>query len=64
MAARALGIDGGAMSGFDKGKVDRAFFPHSNWRTNFLVNLGHGAPDEQLPERFPKLTFEEAASFA
>jgi 3-hydroxypropanoate dehydrogenase len=60
VAARALGIDSGAMSGFDKTKVDRAFFNESGWKSNFLVNLGHGQPEHPFP-RLPKLTFEEAA---
>jgi len=63
VAARALGIDCGAMSGFDKTKVDRAFFNESGWKSNFLVNLGHGVPEHPFP-RLPKLTFEEAAILA
>jgi len=63
LAARALGIDSGAMSGFDKTKVDRAFFNESGWKSNFLVNLGHGVPEHPFP-RLPKLTFEEAAILA
>ena len=64
MAARALGIDSGAMSGFDKGKIDQAFFGHSGWKSNFLLNLGHAKPDHTYFERLPKLSFEEAAIFA
>jgi 3-hydroxypropanoate dehydrogenase len=63
VAARALGIDCGAMSGFDKTKVDRAFFNESGWKSNFLVNLGHGVPEHPFP-RLPKLSFEEAAILA
>jgi 3-hydroxypropanoate dehydrogenase len=63
MAARALGIDCGPMSGFDKNKVDRAFFGQSGWKSNFLINLGHGKPEHPFP-RLPKLAFEEAAIFA
>jgi 3-hydroxypropanoate dehydrogenase len=63
LAARALGIDSGAMSGFDKSKVDRAFFTESGWKSNFLINLGHGKPEHPFP-RLPKLTFEEATLFA
>jgi len=63
VAARALGMDCGAMSGFDKTKVDRAFFNESGWKSNFLVNLGHGVPEHPFP-RLPKLTFEEAAILA
>jgi len=63
VAARALGIDSGAMSGFDKTKVDRAFFNESGWKSNFLLNLGHGVAEHPFP-RLPKLTFEEAAILA
>jgi 3-hydroxypropanoate dehydrogenase len=63
LAARALGIDSGAMSGFDKTKVDRAFFSTSGWKSNFLINLGHGVAEHPFP-RLPKLTFEEAAILA
>jgi len=63
LAARALGIDSGAMSGFDKQKVDRAFFSSSGWKSNFLINLGHGVAEHPFP-RLPKLTFEEAALLA
>ncbi len=62
LAARALGIDSGAMSGFDKAKVDRAFFAQSGWKSNFLINLGHGVKEHPFP-RLPKLAFEEAARF-
>lgn len=63
LAARALGIDSGAMSGFDKAKVDRAFFAENGWKANFLINLGHGVAEHPFP-RLPKLAFEEAAIFA
>jgi 3-hydroxypropanoate dehydrogenase len=63
LAARALGIDSGAMSGFDKNKVDRAFFAASGWKSNFLINLGHGVAEHPYP-RLPKLSFEEATLFA
>lgn len=63
LAARALGIDSGAMSGFDKTKVDRAFFAENGWKSNFLINLGHGVAEHPFP-RLPKLAFEEAAIFA
>jgi 3-hydroxypropanoate dehydrogenase len=59
IAARALGFDCGPMSGFDKAKVDEAFFPTSGWKTNFLINLGHGDPSKLFP-RSPRLGFEEA----
>jgi 3-hydroxypropanoate dehydrogenase len=63
LAARALGIDSGPMSGFDKAKVDRAFFGTSGWKSNFLINLGHGKAAPGY-ERLPKLGFEEATLFA
>jgi 3-hydroxypropanoate dehydrogenase len=62
LAARALGLDAGPMSGFDAAKVDEAFFPGTQWRTNFLVNLGYGDPSGLFP-RGPRLDFEEAARF-
>ncbi|WP_404477684.1 malonic semialdehyde reductase [Novosphingobium sp. BL-52-GroH] len=42
MAARALGLDCGPMSGFDKAGLDAEFFPDGRWRSNFLCNLGYG----------------------
>jgi 3-hydroxypropanoate dehydrogenase len=59
LAARALGLDAGPMSGFDNAKVDAAFFAGTNWRSNFLVNLGYGDP-AGLFERSPRLSFDEA----
>jgi 3-hydroxypropanoate dehydrogenase len=58
MAARALGLDCGPMSGFDGAKVDAAFWAGTTVRTNFLVNLGHGDPDKLRP-RGPRLSFDE-----
>lgn len=59
-AARALGLDAGPMGGFDKEKVDAAFFADSGWRSQLLVNLGvrGGAT---LPPRLPRLPFEVGA---
>ena len=62
LAARAVGLDAGPMSGFDAAKVDEAFFAGTNWKTNFLVNLGYGDPEGLFP-RNPRLDFEEAARF-
>ncbi|MDM0078141.1 malonic semialdehyde reductase [Variovorax sp. J2P1-59] len=59
VAARALGLDCGPMSGFDSVKVDAEFFSDSNWRSNFLCNLGRGDPSRLLP-RQPRLEFDEA----
>jgi len=63
LAARSLGLDVGAMSGFDNAKVDEAFLVEHGWRSNFLVNLGHGDP-EGLFDRSPRLPFEEACVLA
>jgi 3-hydroxypropanoate dehydrogenase len=59
LAARALGLDCGPMGGFDRAKVDEAFFPDGRWRSNFLVNLGYGDPSA-LRTRAPRLEFDEA----
>jgi 3-hydroxypropanoate dehydrogenase len=60
MAARALGLDVGPMSGFDNMKVDELFFADTGWKSNFLVNIGHGDPSG-LFDRSPRLEFDEAA---
>ncbi|MEC7266442.1 MAG: malonic semialdehyde reductase [Pseudomonadota bacterium] len=59
LAARALGLDIGAMSGFDPAGVDAAFFPDGRFRTNFLCNLGYGDPAGLFP-RSPRLAFDDA----
>jgi len=59
LAARAVGLDCGPMSGFDLAKVDAEFFPDGRWKTNFLINLGYG-DDSLLFNRNPRLSFEEA----
>jgi 3-hydroxypropanoate dehydrogenase len=58
MAARALGFDCGAMSGFDNAKVDAEFFPDGTVKSNFLINIGHGDPSK-LFERSPRWAFDE-----
>ena len=63
LAARALGLDCGPMSGFDNAKVDAAFFPGTRIRSNFLVNLGHGDRSSIFP-RSPRLGFDEACRIA
>lgn len=63
IAARALGLDTGAMSGFDNAGVDEAFFAGTNVKSNFIVSLGYGT-DENLFPRNPRLAFEDAARFA
>ena len=60
LAARALGLDAGPMSGFDNAKVDKEFFPGGKVKSNFLVNLGYGDHAELFP-RNPRLPFAEAA---
>jgi len=59
LAARALGLDCGPMSGFDKAKVDEEFFAYRGWKSNFICSLGHGDPAGVFP-RSPRLDFEEA----
>ncbi len=59
VAARALGYDCGPMSGFDRGRVDEAFFAESGWKSNFLINVGRGDPSHAKP-RLPRLAFEQA----
>jgi 3-hydroxypropanoate dehydrogenase len=59
LAARALGLGVGPMSGFDKAKVDEAFLSERGWKSNFLINLGHGDESGLFP-RSPRLTFDEA----
>ena len=59
LAARALGLDCGPMSGFDNAKVDEAFFSGTRWRSNFLCNLGAGDP-ASIFSRSPRLGFDEA----
>lgn len=63
LAARALGLDCGPMSGFDNARLDAAFFAGSNIRSNFLVNLGYGDPASLSP-RSPRLDFDEACRIA
>lgn len=59
LAARALGLDCGPMSGFDNAGVDREFLAGTSWRSNFLCNLGYGDPAGLFP-RSPRPAFEEA----
>jgi len=63
IAARSVGLDVGAMSGFDNAKVDAAFFPDGRFKSNFLCNLGYGDPSK-LFGRSPRLSFEEACTLA
>ena len=59
LAARALGLDCGPLSGFDNAKVDEAFFAGTTVKSNFLCNLGYGDASKLFP-RSPRLDFEEA----
>ena len=63
LAARALGLDCGPMSGFDKAGLEQEFFASDpvmkNWTANFLCNIGYGT-DEGVFERLPRLSFEDA----
>ncbi len=63
LAARSLGLDCGPMSGFDNARVDAAFFAGTQWRSNFLMNLGHGDRGS-IFARSPRLGFDEACQIA
>jgi 3-hydroxypropanoate dehydrogenase len=63
VAARALGLDVGAMSGFDNDTVDKAFFSDNGWRSNFLCNIGYGDLTGVFA-RSPRLSFDEACILA
>ncbi len=59
LAVRALGLDCGAMSGFDADKVNAQFFPNGRVKVNFLLNIGYGDASGLMP-RQPRPSFEEA----
>ncbi|MEM6536290.1 MAG: malonic semialdehyde reductase [Pseudomonadota bacterium] len=61
IAARALGLDCGPMSGFNKEGVDKEFFAGTSVKSNFLCNIGYGT-DENLFPRSPRLSFDDACS--
>ena len=63
MAARALGLDCGPMSGFDNEGVDKAFFAGTKIKSNFICCIGHGDPGGVFP-RSPRLSFDEACRIA
>jgi nitroreductase len=63
LAARAVGLDCGPMSGFNADKVNAAFFPEGKVKVNFVCNLGHGDPGGLLA-RSPRLRFDEACTIA
>jgi len=59
IAARAVGLDVGGMSGFDNARVDAEFFPDGRVKSNFLCNIGHG-DSSKVMAKLPRLEFEEA----
>ena len=61
MAARAVGLDCGPMSGVDQAKVNAEFFPDGRYAANFLINLGYG-DNSKLFNRNPRLTFEQTCT--
>lgn len=61
LAARALGLDVGPMSGFDNATLDAEFFPDGQFKSNFLANLGYG-DDAGLHPRSPRLPFARAVT--
>lgn len=63
LAARALGLDVGPMSGFDNAKVDETFFTGTSWKSNFLCNIGYGDHSKLFP-RGPRLSFDQASRIA
>ena len=64
IAARALGLDCGPMSGFDNAGVDQAFFAGTTIKSNFLINIGYGDASRDLFPRSPRLSFDEASRIA
>jgi 3-hydroxypropanoate dehydrogenase len=63
IAVRAVGLDAGAMSGFNNAVVDQAFFPDGRLRSNFLCNIGYG-DHAKLFTQNPRLDFDDVCSFA
>ncbi|MCH9827273.1 MAG: malonic semialdehyde reductase [Gammaproteobacteria bacterium] len=63
IAARAMGLDCGPMSGFDQAGVDKEFFAGTTVKSNFICVLGHGTEKNLFP-RSPRLSFEDANRFA
>jgi len=61
IAARALGLDIGAMSGFNNALVDEIFFPDGRFKSNFLCNIGYG-DESKIFARSPRLPFEDACT--
>jgi 3-hydroxypropanoate dehydrogenase len=63
IAARAIGLDVGGMSGFNNDIVDKGFFPDGRFKSNFLCNVGYG-DHSKLFNRSPRLDFEDVCTFA
>jgi len=63
IAVRAVGLDAGAMSGFNNAVVDQAFFPDGRYKSNFLCNIGYG-DHSKLFNQNPRLGFDDVCSFA
>ncbi|MDP1967171.1 MAG: malonic semialdehyde reductase [Reyranella sp.] len=63
IATRALGLDCGAMSGFNNAIVDQNFFPDGRFKTNFLCNIGYG-DESKIFGRSPRFSFEDACTLA
>lgn len=59
MAVRAVGLDAGPMSGFDNAALDKEFFPDGRFKSNFLINIGHGDASGNYP-RSPRLAYDVA----
>lgn len=64
LAARAIGLDCGPMSGFDQAGVDAAFFAGTPVKSNFLISLGYGDASRNLFPRSPRLAFDDACTIA
>ncbi|HTH68467.1 MAG TPA: malonic semialdehyde reductase [Rhodanobacter sp.] len=64
LAARAVGLDCGPMSGFDNAGVDAAFFAGTSIKSNFLISIGYGDASRNLFARSPRLAFGEACTIA
>ncbi|MDB5361502.1 MAG: malonic semialdehyde reductase [Rhodospirillales bacterium] len=63
LAARAVGLDCGPMSGFDHAKLNAEFFPDGRFQANFLCNLGYGDPSKLFP-RSPRFAFDDVCTIA
>ncbi|EOT1169024.1 malonic semialdehyde reductase [Cronobacter dublinensis] len=61
IACRALGLDTGPMSGFDRAAVDAEFFSGTTWKSNLLINIGYGDAATLHP-RLPRLSFDDACA--